>query len=794
MLLIRMARCTVIALASSMLPAVNAYADATARDAAAGETGPRLYEVVVTAQRRTENLQDVPVSVQVINGQTLGEQNHNTLEDLIRTVPGVHVSGSSFSNLIFIRGVGSGDNASFDQSVAMFVDDIYHGRSRMSAATFLDLDRIEVLKGPQSTFFGNNAIAGALNIVSRKPGSTFEAETRAVYGEFGQYALEGAMGGPLTDTFGARLAVTRNGVSEGWIHNVNLGADSSRTNNVAGRLTLDFHPSDAMDATMKIEGSRQRIAGRINQYGECPPPAPYAPGSVGSGGACAQALALGGVPMGFDTDENVGLPGQGSRLSTFEDVLTINYGKWGHTLTSVSGFYNYHFESKEDVGNLPVDTIATVGFPENYHQISQELRIASAVDQPIEYLAGVYFQTDRLEWTQNWTIPLLNFVPAALGLPELAPYLPMGFKTAFLQDEDVYSVFGSLRWKVTDRLKLNAGLRGSWQKKDFTEELHYGTSTQRYGSDFVPLPPALEPLWAPILAYGPPGTRGSDRSERAWMPSGGIQYQVHPEAMLYLTYARGFKAGGFNGQGSLAEQSTGYGPEHVNAYELGLKSKWFDDRLLLDLDVFRSDYKGLQVPGAIFQPATNTNVFFIGNAAKSRSQGVELETQWVVSRDFRLAANVTYLDSQYVSYPTAPRTTLENVCAGSADPYCLARFPAGVPQLHDSSGQRTLYAPLWSGSVTASHSMPLPGDYRVTTELMSYFTSSYNDDPDGLFRGLGNYVRLDAKLTLAQPDRRWAVDLIGKNLTDRTILTWYGPPIYTKERGRNVAVQFRYKW
>src|SRR5262249_46601199 len=132
----------------------------------------KLQEVVVTAQRRTENLQDVPVSVQVINGRTLAEQNHNTLEELTQTVPSVRVSTGGYSTNIYIRGVGSGQNAYFDQSAATFVDDIYHGRSRLSGTTFLDLDRIEILKGPQSTFFGNNAIAGALNIVSKKPGKT----------------------------------------------------------------------------------------------------------------------------------------------------------------------------------------------------------------------------------------------------------------------------------------------------------------------------------------------------------------------------------------------------------------------------------------------------------------------------------------------------------------------------------------------------------------------------------------------------------------------------------------------
>ena len=162
--------------------------------AAESPDGEQLTEIIVTAQKRAENIQTVPVSAQVVTGQALGQQNFNTLEQLTQTVPDVHVANSgSFSNDLYIRGIGSGSNSSFDQSVATFNDDIYHGRSRLSGATFLDLDRIEILKGPQSTFFGNNAIAGALNIISKKPGDSLEGSARLLYGQFGQYAGEGAI-------------------------------------------------------------------------------------------------------------------------------------------------------------------------------------------------------------------------------------------------------------------------------------------------------------------------------------------------------------------------------------------------------------------------------------------------------------------------------------------------------------------------------------------------------------------------------------------------------------------------
>ena len=337
--------------------------------AAAGQTGSgslssssqdaavKLEEIIVTAQKRVQSLQDVPISVQVVGGQKLQQENFNTLEQLAQVVPDVHVVTGDLSTNLFMRGIGSGQNQALDQSVSIFVDDIYHGRSRTSGATFLDLDRIEVLKGPQSTFFGNNAIAGALNIVSKKPGEHFESWVRALYGSYGQYALEGAIGGPLSDALRARFAVTRNG-GEGWIDNLNTGKTAPNTNNLAGRLTLMFQPNDALEATLKLEGSLQKTAGspgdQPSQWINCPPPAPFTPAFTAiPGGGCTVALAL-GVPIGLDQDATTSSHDEGSRLETFESVLTLDYHIGQHLLTSVSGYNEYDFNQRVAIGQLPV--------------------------------------------------------------------------------------------------------------------------------------------------------------------------------------------------------------------------------------------------------------------------------------------------------------------------------------------------------------------------------------------------------------------------------------------------------
>jgi outer membrane receptor protein involved in Fe transport len=619
---------------------------------------------------------------------------------------------------------------------------------------------------------------------------------------FGQYAVEGAVSGPITDTFGARLAVTRNGDDRGWIENVSLGEHVPRINNLAGRLTLAFNPSEDLDATLKIEGSHHTTAGSSGdqplQYANCPPPAPLTPGF---GGSCDQALAL-GIPIGADNNQNSGLAGQGNSLSTFENVLTLNYRKWDHTFTSVSGFYNYDFHLDVDSRNLPV-WLQTGAGAEHYRQFSQEFRVASPIGQPIEYLAGIYFQTDRLDFNSYGSIPVLNFIGSIPGLQGLAPYLPIAEVLSFSQGEHVYSAFASLSWNATDRMKLDVGLRASQVNKNASGAEAGGTGTQLYGG-FVPWPPAISQLVVshfPVFGTGVSPTLS--RSDKAWMPSAGIQYKIAPQVMVYFRYTRGFKAGGFEGQ-QLARQSlqglqnfSAYGPEYVDAFELGLKSKWLDDRVLVNVDVFRGDYKDLQSFANVYIPSLNAFGGEVVNAAKSRSQGVELEGQWAATRDLRLSANVTYLDSHYVSFPNAPQSTLQSYCGGVSYvlPYC-SRFPNPVPPSNDLAGQQTPYAPRWSGNVTASYTVPLPGGYRFATELSPYFTSSYwgGTGPDDVIPKTASYIRLDARVGLESPDRRWAVDLIGKNLTDRIIVTNAQQTIYelTKEQPRNVALQFRY--
>lgn len=742
------------------------------------DPGEQIETIVVTARHRLEKSQDVPVSMKVIDGQMQSELNLNSLNDLTQTEPSIHVGNSGRNSDMYIRGIGSGNNPSFDQSVGMFIDGIYHGRSRVSASTFLDLDRLELLKGPQSTFFGNSAIAGALNIVTRKPTTETDASVRAFYSpRAGKYTMEANGGGAITDTIAARGTLIVDGM-KGWLENVNLGTDAPKEDNIAGRMSFLYKPSKDFNATLKIEASNNKSSGEQMQVDNCPPPPPFK-----AAGFCSAALSLGNFPVGMSGNRVSLNSGQEIKLDTREAVLTLNYNQSGYTFTSITGFYKYNFNLNLDIDATPL-TLFTVQPPERYRQLSQEFRVASPINQPIEYLAGVYYQSDTLSLLQdmhfNFLSPIIKSAPPFAGL---IPFLPLGQVISSTTKEDIASFFGAISWNATDRLKLTGELRGSQIKKDFNGSEYFGTATKDYGGTTTQLPASVLPLLNP-LGLGLTHTLSASRTDDAWMPSAKIQYKLAPASMAYASYSRGIKAGGFNGVDTSGRADRlPFGTENVDAFEFGLKNKW--DRVLLNVSLFRSDYTGLQVAKNFITPA-GAFVSLVANAASAVSQGVELEGQWAVTPNFRLVAEATYLDAHYKNYQEATATQLQTLSG---------------QKIQNLSGRPTQFAPEWSGTVTGSYKTRIANNYKMTTALSAHFSTSYfltNPDDDTVKQG--NYTRLDGRITLESHDGRWAFDLIGQNLTDKTILisgsslvNSLGSVELMKQMPRSIGVQVRYR-
>ncbi len=744
---------------------------------------PLLEEIVVTAQRRAQRLQDVPLSAQVLEQQTLVQHNVNTLGDLSEMMPSIHVGPNSRSANLYIRGTGSGESQNFDQSVGVFSDDIYHGRARMSDVTFFDLDRIEVLKGPQSTFFGNNAIAGAFNIVTRKPADELEVSSRALYGEHGRYVAEAALGAPFTGAFLIRIAGISDGTT-GWLWNDAIGRSVPGENNVGGRLTALFKPTGESEITFKAEGSKNRNIGALAlQDGSCPPPAPFV-----ASGFCKTALGL-GVPVGVDRSHVAQNVGQEIKLDTSEYVLTANQHIGHDVLTSVTGYYNYHFNEKEDADGTPL-SLLNIEAPENYHQLSEELRLSSPEGGRLEYMAGVYFHTDQMNFRHdNSYFFLTPTVAAARSFSTLLPYSPLGQDIAFSQSEHTYSVFAATTWRMAEKLSVSAGLRASRVEKTYDWNLSYGTAEAPYGN-IAPLPEGQAPLaqaFANAAGLGVAGLLHGSRDDHAVMPSSQVQYAISSAGMAYFSYSKGWKAGGFNGSDTTGVAANlPFAPERVNAYEAGWKGAWLARQVLLNVDAFRSDYMGLQVTTNFGTPSGGI-LSLVRNAASSRSQGIELEAQWVATRDLKFSVEATYDASRYVDYRNVAPT----------------QFQQRIGQkLQDLSGHPTEFAPDWNGTLAANYAVNLLEHFRLILDVAGIFSSGYfltgNDDPTVEQK---SYVRLDGTVSLESVDQHWVVDVIGKNLTNRNILTFgivwptaLGSTWLQTEEPRNAAIQLRYQW
>ena len=539
-----------------------------AQTAPAGPSGSAVAEIIVTAQKRSERLQDVPIAVDVVSGAALQAKATTSLGDLSQQLPSVFVAESAQGDRLSIRGIGTGDNISlYDQSVATFIDGVYHGRSRSIEGQLLDLDSVEVLKGPQSTYFGNNAIAGAFNITTKNPGDALNGFVRTFYNfNFNDRQIEAAVGGPLSDTLSVRAAYLNSG-GDGWINDVAAGVRVPATNNNLGRLTAVWRPNDKFTLNLKAEVADEREVGAIpEKLIDCPPPA----GFPGPAGFCKTVIASGqDTSLDYIRSETAG---QGETYKSQQYTGNASYDAGPVILTAVTGYWKYKYNMGLDVDGTSPQGFSAV-FDEKYHQFTQEVRAASRTGGKVEYLAGLYYQNDDLIGATSYNYTFIS--PKIAGLAAFAPlvpYLPLSQDDAYDQRDTIYAGFGSLAWNITDQFKITGGFRATSVRKSAVLTTSFGTAATAFG-EITPFPAALQPLGDSLgkaLALGFPGTRSVSRLDKHISPSLNAQYHFTRDLMVYASYSNGFLAGGFNpGEHAGIQSNLYFGPETVNAYEVG---------------------------------------------------------------------------------------------------------------------------------------------------------------------------------------------------------------------------------
>lgn len=731
--------------------AAPALAQTTPADAADVDDSA-TNEIIVTAQKREQSLQDVPISMEVVSGEKLAQFNTSDIKAVMNYTPNVFVQSTAGNDVIYIRGFGSPPaNFAFDQSVSLYVDGIYAGRNRQAQAPFFDLARVEVLRGPQGALFGKNTAAGAVSVVSAGPTREFEGALTGLYNfDHKGTDFSGYLSGPISDTLGARLAYKIVN-QDGYIYNRATDHDDPEIKSQLLRLTLKWEPSANFDYTAKVEYGNREVNGGIT---------------------VSSPLTSGQDPQTTRYLERSALGNEGNDNKSVMISGVGNLALGDFTLTSVTG-YSW-FKSK--IINGFDQTIPNSGgaftansvynaFPERFDQISQEIRILSPTGKTFEFIVGAYYDKSdyTLEQYQGFNLPSLTIPGVFVG-----PYFGR-IDSVFNQEAESWSVFGQGTFNVTDAFRAIGSLRYSHTKKegDFAARLVYGSN----GLNGQPF--ALRPISSAVGKI----------SEGNVDPSVTLQYDIAPRVMIYGTWGRGSKSGGFvsNTLGTTNATFT-FEPERSENFEAGVKSTLFDGKVVANVSLYHTKFKDLQV--SVYQPATSS--YLTGNAAAATSKGIEGSLSIYPIENFDISASAAYSDIKYDDYPGAA---------------CLASQVGCTPATNNLAGYPVAYSSKWTGSVTAHARFDMSEDLKLDITGVAAGRSKYfnSDNQSPIFGVQDGYVKLDLRVQLADRDDSWHLALVGKNLTNqKTIGSAFNLPfpitpvpraILYLEPTRNISVE-----
>ncbi len=734
-----------------------------------------IEEIVVTARQQAETLQDVPVTVAALSEEDLRRYSITRLEDASTLVPNFQIfqTGSGNGSILRLRGIGSSDiSAAFDQSVAINVDGVVVNIGRFIHNSYMDMGQIEVLKGPQSLYFGKSATAGVVSISTNDPGPEFEAEVMVGYEhEFDQLMLEGILSGPITDTLGARLAVGYSKADERW-ENVHPNA----TNRFRGeksqnyRLTLLWEPDPDLSFRASYSYSKYENDGPwATMEDTCPE------GAVQPTAFPSAATALVVVPSFSDCRLNgrtsiadvnptlaTGLPYGADDGIQFLDQDTHFFslrGDWtineNFSLRSVTGYVDLdHIDLEAYDGSAGV----FAGLHRNtYESISQEFNLRSTFDGPFNFMIGGFYQDveqrfEAYQYAFNLALTpnVLNFDPETQPVSEALGFDPTPGATFGLDpatgrgsdywrfhftDTKVYSGFFAGYWSITDDLELTAGARYTREKKDGRIDLPYFHAA------------------ASIFGFGGfTEVEGLEFKDSNWSPEVALNYYVTPEVSVFLAYKEGFKSGGIDNSAlptnvlnPNAPDFEGfdfliYDSEEAAGWEAGTKARLLDNTLRVNASVFTYDYKDLQVQ--LFD--SNTIQFETFNASKLNTRGAEADWLWLTNIDgLAIRGNLAYTDTKYKDdFINASGQNLRGL-----RPSGSAKWAGSLGFTFDQGLGNTDWR--WELSSDVRYN-----DGYAWTATLDPFTQS-------------SYWLMDAAVRLYSADDRYQLSLVGRNLTDK---------------------------
>ena len=718
----------------------------------------KLDDLIVTSEKREEKLHDVPVSVGLINSYKLQEANIDKIEELQDYVPNLTMTETGIGNVISIRGISSAVNPGFEQSVGTYVDGVYHGRTQQTRMPFLDLERVEVLRGSRIILFGQNSVAGALSLITARPTDYFEAELSTLYEpEFNERQITAIVSGPLSENLRGRLAI-RTLNMDGYIQNLTLDSNDPDRIERTIRGTLDWDITSKLDISLKAEFGRFDVTGRQvevvdEQAARAGPFAGLTYGQILT--QFGQHPSVLNNTQDFKRSSN----GETSDNDTYEFVLTANYALGDHSLTSITSYSGYKFFEFCDC-DVTGGNVIEGEFDEDFDQFSQEIRLVSSTDKKFDTILGLFFQHQNVDYTDSFIIPEQSIIaPVVNNLTgSTAGNLLANTRAPrkFDQKTQTWAAFAQGGWNVSDQLHLTAALRITHEKKKASKSIQF---TNNNGN---PLPaataPIVEGLYASLFNFSSFNLQGN-RDDTRLFPSLGLQYKFNDNVHSYATWTRGSKSGGFDVRSNNAPAKGGifeFDNEKADNYEIGTKLR-FGQKAELNIGLYRIEFKDLQVIAFDGIAGFNTT-----NAASAISQGIEIDGRWKPVDGLTFSASFGTIDFKFKEY------------FGQCYFGQVPNAPDGINCSY--AGKSNQFTPDWSGIISADYFYPINDSLDLHTTLdvihVDDFQRSETPDPNQIQSA---YTKINARLAIGSKTGDWELALIGRNLTDEVIIPYSTP-------------------
>lgn len=794
--------------------------DAVSQEAPAqdGQNEGGLQEIIVTAQTRAQKLQEVPISVVAVQGTDLATKAVIRPIDLQIAAPGFTATETAFATQFFIRGIGSGLNAGFEQSVGLYVDGVHLPRSLQTRIPFLDVDRVEVLRGPQSILLGKNAIAGALNVTTAKPTQDFFGRLTSSY-EFNanELGLEGAVSGPITDTIRVRVAGKYRS-SDGYIRNLTLNRLEPARDEAAIRVTADIDVTQDLQLSFKSEYNQFNTDGKAMEiYGEEPAKAgPFA------GLTYAQVLVnvfhLDPTLLDNRIDGRRTSDGEKSRAHATANVLTLNWQTGGYTLRSTTAYTTALADDDAINPDLLGARIITGHIHDKYTQFSQELRLISPKFDSFDFIAGAYYANGLQRYRQAVGFPsdstfvtIVNARQPGAGTLVANTWINRRVRV----EADTFSAFGQLNWRPISDVTVQFGGRLSYSKIQGRKIL----TVESIGGGALPAAQVNAPLvYAQVLAASSSNLAGlgaagnamigrlgefpvaGTRRETRFTPDVKILYRPTPQVMLYAGYARGQKSGGFDFAANnrltypTARDAFEFDDEKAQNFEVGSKMSLLGGRAELNLAAYYTKLTNLQI--SIFDGRLGFNV---GNAASARAQGIEANGRMQLGRHFTLSTGVNYTDFKYLRFPNGQ-------CYFGQTPTVDGNGD-GVPEFCDYKGKSSQLTSKVTANASLTSVFPIFDGYQIGTTTEVFYASAYdaaaNYDPAGR---QAKYALLNMRVGVGPENGSWELAFVGRNLTDKQVFQFVGDTAIAAtvaqaksnyailSQGRTLAIQLNAKF